>query len=136
MGNKIIPNKRKESGINMPKKGRMKPDLCLREDEHGFKTQTKRKANKKVYHGFLSRKTDRYSKVLVGVDDSHTSHHMGNYGNTGEEREKDGDPFETSGSSRVPSSQEILDLSQESLTSDLDDSVQSHHGESDNRRKV
>ena len=120
----------------MPKKGRMKPEICLKEDEHGLKTKAKRRANKKVYHGFLSRNTDRYNKVLVDVDDFHTSHHMGNNGITEEEREQDRDPYETSVSLRATSSQKILDLSQENLTSDLDDSFQSYHEESDNRRKV
>ena len=128
--------KQEEKGRNMPKEGKMKPDLCLREEEHDFRTKTKRKANKKVYHSFLSRKIDCYCKVMVSVDGSHTSHHMGNYGDTEEEREKDEDPLETSDSSRVPSSQEILDLSQENLASDLDDSFQGYHGESDNRRKI
>ena len=136
LGDKSIPNKREESGINIPKKGRMKPELFLKEDEHGFKTQTRKKANKKVYHGLLSRKTDHYNKVPVDVDDFHTNYYVGNYGNTEEERQQYGDPYETSASSRVPSSQEILDLSQENLTSDLDDSFQSYHGKSDNRRKA
>ena len=99
------------------------------EDEYGFQTQTRKRSNMKVYH--LSRKANHYNNVLVDVDDFHTSYYMGNYGDTEEEGQQYGDLLETS-----VSSQENLNLPQENSTSDLDDSFQSCHEKSDNRRKA
>ena len=40
----------------MPKKGRMKPEFSLMEEECGFKTRTRKRTHKRMYHGLLSRK--------------------------------------------------------------------------------
>ena len=61
------------------------------EEECGFKTRTRKRTHKRMYHGLLSRKASHYKKVLVYPDDFHTDYHTVNYGDIEEEGQQYGD---------------------------------------------